>query len=427
MKIAIIGSGFTGLTAAYLLAANHQVVVFEKEEKPGGLASSFKMEGWDWELEEYYHHFFASDREVLKLSGKLGIKDKLSFRPSKTSLFLDGKIFRFDNPQSLLSFPHLNPIDKFRIALGSVFLKVNPFWKPLENLPATSFIKKTMGEKVYRLVWKPLLTLKFGSSASKIPASWFWTRIKKRSFKLGYFEGGTNTLLKALTKALRQNDVRILTNKEVSLVKKNNRFFEVYTDKMSPQKFDCVIATVSPHILEKIFPQLEEKDKLKNFQSLGSLCLVLSLGESFLKDGTYWLNINNEEFPFVAVVEHTNFIDKKHYDNQNILYVGGYYPANHRFFRMTKEQIYREFLPYLQKINPVFDFRSNFLNFKLFKDSYSQPVVHLRHSEQLPKITTSIPGLYWASLHHVYPQDRGINYAISLGEKVAKDVEKNQF
>ncbi|MGI5826006.1 MAG: NAD(P)/FAD-dependent oxidoreductase [Patescibacteria group bacterium] len=427
MKIAFVGGGITSLTAALLLSQKgHLVTVFEKENALGGLASGFKAPKWNWSLERYYHHFFDSDQELKNLAAKLGLSDKLFFKKPKTSIFVEGEIFRFDDPQSILQFPKLNFIDKIRTGVTSVFLKINPFWGPLERIPANRFINKTMGKTVNSIIWEPLLASKFGDFAQQIPASWFWTRIKKRSFQLGYFQGGTKTLIDCLKDKIEKNGGEILLNKSVTQIKKKNKSFELVADgKKVVGIFDQVIVTTSPSGLAKIVPQLspEEKTKIEKLKSLGSLCLVLELKDKFLVDGTYWLNINDKSFPFVAVVEHTNYIDKKHYGRNHIVYVGGYYPSSHKFFKMNKENIFSKFLPYLKKINPYFESKSALVNLWLFKDYYSQPVVSLNYSKDLPSVKTSIDGLYWGSLHHVYPQDRGVNYAVALGRRITNEID----
>jgi len=411
MKIAIIGGGVTGLSAAYLLTKKgHEVTVFEKESYLGGLASSFTKKNWNWPIEKYYHHFFSSDSDLFELINELNIKDKLLFKKPKTSVFVNNRIFRFDNIKSLLLFPKLSLLNKLRMGITTVMMKINPFWKPLEKITAYSFIKKTMGVGSFNLIWKPLLDSKFGSSAPQIPASWFWTRIKKRSFSLGYLYGGTQTLINVLAENIKKNHGKILLNSRI------NNLNDIY----HLSKFDKTLLTVSPSALLKICPELslQIKNKLKNYESLGSLSLILELKESFLKDGTYWLNINDPDYPFVAVVEHTNFIDKTNYNSNTILYIGGYYPTDHPFFKMTKEQLFRKFRPFLKKINPEYNFELLTLNFELFSDPYAQPIPQLNNSQNLPDIQIE-KDIFWGSLHHVYPQDRGINYAIKLGKQIA--------
>lgn len=433
MKVAIIGGGVTGLTAAFYLSQKNEVTIFEKDGSLGGIAGCFREKGWSWSLEKYYHHFFSSDTDLNNLAGSLGIADKLYYKKPKTSIFVGNQIYPFDSPKNILAFPKLSIKDKFLIAATTVLIKLNPFWRPLEKITAYKFIQKMMGKRVFNLIWKPLLESKFGSLAPTIPASWFWTRIKKRSSKLGYFEGGMETLIKKLTEKIIENKGKIFLNKEVKKVVPKKESFEIIVEgKKLSEEFDKVIVAASPNIFEKIteLPPAE-KQQIKKLKSIGTICLVLKLKKSFLTDGTYWLNINHADFPFVAVVEHTNLIDKKYYDNQVVLYVGGYYPTTHPFFRMTKELLYSIYKPFLEKINPSFNFElcsSRFgeagtLNFELFKDPYTQPIPSLNYSRTLlPSIKTSIPNLYWGCLHHVYPQDRGINYAIKLGKKISEEI-----
>ena len=63
-----------------------------------------------------------------------------------------------------------------------------------------------------------------------------------------------------------------------------------------------------------------------NLRSIGGLCVVLATKQQLLTDGTYWLNLpattadkTKNEFPFLALVEHTNYMDKSHYGGDHIV------------------------------------------------------------------------------------------------------------
>lgn len=414
-------------SACFLSGKNHQITVFEKEDFLGGLCATFKKENWQWPLEHYYHHFFSSDKEVFSLSKKLRINKKLSFSPPKSGVYVNNEIHRFDTLKSVMSFPYLDYAGKFRTGFTVFFLKLWPFWQPLEKTTAAKFIHRTMGKKSYELLWKPLLQSKFGNLFESIPASWFWTRIKKRSFGLGYFQESCQTLIDSLCENIVKNGSSVLLKQNITGIQKKSNKFEISIDnKPLDEKFDKVIVTLPPSSFLKITPQLtaQEKNKISRLKSLGGLCLVLETAKQFLPNGIYWLNINDSEFPFVAVVEHTNFVDKKYYGNKPILYIGGYYPQNHQFFSLTKEKIIEKFIPFLQKINPEFS-TNEIVSSWLFKNIYTQPVVNLNYSiDTLPQTKTSINGLFWCSLHHVYPEDRGANYAIKLGREIANEILK---
>ena len=413
MKIGIVGAGMVGLTTAYRLSKNgHQVVIFEKNSFPGGLAAGFKEKGWDWPLEESYHHLFSSDKAILDLLQELDLADQVFFSQPKTSIFYHNKISQFDSPLSLLTFPHLEFKDKLQSALATLYLKVTDDWRSLEKTPASSWLPKYYGQRSYQTLWESLLESKFGSSKNEIPMSWFWARIKKRSRALGYLEGGFQTLIDKLTEEIRKNGGQIYLGRPIRRFNDLNHF----------SKPDRIIFTIPTSSFLSICPDLPPvyKNKLKKLKMIGALNLILILKEKFLTDNTYWLNINEEGFPFVAVVEHTNFIDPAHYGGNHLLYIGGYYPQIHRYFKMKNDQILKEFLPYLQKINP--DSPLQITNYYLFKNLFAQPIIPINYSQLLPLHQTPIPNVYLANMQQVYPWDRGTNYAVELGEKIAHEI-----
>ena len=152
MRIAILGGGFTGLTAAYYLAKkNHQITIFEKEKALGGLAAGFKQKNWDWYLERTYHHLFANDYNILNFAKEIEF-DKIFFKaPETASLYSNPKfnfqIFPLDTPIDFLKFPYLNIIDKFRAGIVITFLKLSPFLHLYEKQAAEEFLKKNHGRK----------------------------------------------------------------------------------------------------------------------------------------------------------------------------------------------------------------------------------------------------------------------------------------
>lgn len=404
MRVAIIGGGMTGLTAGLRLAKlGHQVTIFEKEDYLGGLASGFKEKNWRWSLERFFHHFFASDSSAKRLLSELGLSGKLFFIKAKTSIFKEGKISQFDSSLSVLRFPYLSLLEKLRVGWVTLCLKLSNNWQELEKTTATNWLKKNYGQKCFQILWQPLMKGKFDSLADQVSMAWFWARIKKRSLKLGYLEGGFQVLIDKLAGKIEENGGKILLGSEITH----------FNDLLG---FDKIIITMSmPQFFKiKSLPK-DYKKKFSQFKFVGALNLILVLKERFLTDGTYWLNIN-EDYPFVVVVEQTNLIDPKYYGGHHLVYVGGYYSQNHPYFKMNKEEIFKEFFPYLKKINPTLNTKYYILNTNLF----AQPVIPVNYSQIMPKMKTSIPNLFLANQSLIYPWDRGVNYAIKLGEKVSR-------
>ncbi len=422
MKIGIIGAGFGGLAAGYYLAKNgHQVTIFESDSKPGGLAVGYQEKKWDWTLEAHYHHWFTNDYAVLKLAKEIGHKVK-TVRP-KTSTYYNGSIAQLDSPVSLLRYEPLPFFQRIRTGMILAYLKFTPFWKPLEKVTAKKFLKSTMGTKSWEVLWEPLFIKKFGIHTDKISAAWFWARIKKRTPALSYPERGFLSFAKHLDNEIRKKGGVIYYNTPVSKLKNVNKKVVIQTVK-GKFEFDKVIVTLPGSLFTKITPDLPKEyvQKLTSLQGLGAVNLVLSLKKPFFKDGTYWLNINDKKFPFLALVEHTNFMDRKNYNNEHLLYVGNYLEHTHPYFSNSSAELIKEFLPYLRRINPNLK-KASIKKATVFKAPFAQPIIPLNYSKLIPDFKTPLPNVYLSNIQQVYPWDRGTNYAVELGFKVAQLVD----
>lgn len=420
MNIAIIGAGFTGLSAAYQLTKiGHKVTVFEKDSLPGGLAIGYKEKEWSWSLEKHYHHWFANDNHILNLAKEINYS-VITPRP-KTAVYIEGNIYQLDSPISLLNFPKLPLLDKLRMASVLAFLRFNPYWKPLEKIYAEPFLEKTMGESGYELLWKPQFHNKFGSFAKEISLAWFWARIKKRTPSLAYPRGGFLQFANYLVKTVEDDGGKIFFNSEIQELtdKDDIQLRALINNKTESLKFDKAIVTLPSFLFLKIAPQLPDtyKQKLAKLKGLGATNLVIRLKKPFFKDNTYWLSVCDNTSPVMAIVEHTNFMDKKYYNNEHIVYLGNYVTPDHEYFSITEKEMLKKFDPYLKKINPLY--KKNLLGMKLFKAPFAQPIIPVNYSKLMPSMTTPLPNVILANIEQVYPWDRGTNYAVELGEKAA--------
>ncbi|MBK8985046.1 MAG: NAD(P)/FAD-dependent oxidoreductase [Chloroflexi bacterium] len=433
MQIAIIGAGVAGLSAAYdLLAAGHQVTLYEATDHTGGLASGFKDQNWDWPLEKFYHHIFQSDKAIIQLVDELGFNDKLFFPRPTTSVMYDGKIVPFDSPWRWITFPGFNLLDVARFGLVSAYLRFTEPWRRLEQQTADAWLRRWYGDKIYQTTWRPLLIGKFGPYYQEVNMAWMWARLHVRTPKLGYFVGGFQAFIDQLTAVVQQRGGQILLNTPVSHIAQtvNGRLtLTTPTTAAGEAPFDRVLATTSPHLLARLAPDLpaDYLGQLLNLKSMGAVVLTLALKRPLLPDHlTYWLNIpssspdkSQNTVPFLALVEHTNYISREHYGGDHIIYCGDYVAPDHAYFQMSDEELTHLFTGVLTQFNP--DFRPDWVRRSwVFREKYAQPVPLLHHSAHIPDLQTPLPGLYFASMSQVYPWDRGTNYAVEIGRQAAK-------
>lgn len=427
MKIAVIGAGFAGLTAALEISKNgRQVSIFEKEDLPGGLSLGFKKENWDWFLEKHYHHLFTSDKYIKDLAKNLDIE--IEFKRVKTKSLIGDKIYSLDSAMDVLGFKMLSFLERLRMGSALAFLKASPYLNFMEEQAASFILPKIMGQKSYDLIWGPLLEAKFNSYEDTVPLSWFWARIKKRSSKLGYPTGGFQNLADKLLEEIKKGGKVYMRTPVLEIKKKNSKIVVKINnpENNNPEEleFDKVVFTSSFSLLTKITPELPKDfvKNLSNFKTLSAINLVLTLKDEFFKDNTYWLSICNNNFPFLAVVEHTKFISHKHYNNSHLLYIGSYLPHGHPFTKMDRRELFKIYIPYLKKINPSFE--SSIIDIDLFNDFDAQPIITLNYSKKIIPFETPIKNLYIANMQQIYPWDRGTNYAVEIGKKIAEFVER---
>jgi protoporphyrinogen oxidase len=426
MKIAIIGAGFGGMAAAYDLArGGHKVTIYESEDHPGGLASGFKEPGWDWSVEKFYHHWFAGDQHMLGLVEELGWSDKVIFPRPFTVMHYKDKWYPFDSILQAILFPGLGwGFNKIRFGLVGLYLRLTNNWKPLEKVTVDEWMRKWAGEKVYRLMWEPLLLGKFGKNYyQQVNMAWMWARIKARTTHLGTFEGGFQNFANLFAGRLAEMGVSIRFSNRIRQIsgQPDPGSLDIETDA-GRESFERILVTTSPSSFAHLVPSLPESyiKNLLELKSMAALVMVLSLKQQLSKEGYYWYNLpKNAGFPCLALVEHTNYVSAEHFGGEHIIYMGDYLEPEHEYFKLSQAELLERFLPGLKRINP--DFQADWINKTwLFSTLYAQPVPLLNHSRNIPSIQTPLPGLFFASMSQVYPWDRGTNFAVEIGRRAAR-------
>ena len=422
---AILGAGFGGMAAAYDLAqAGCQVTIYEAADHIGGLATGFKEPDWDWSVEKFYHHWFASDQHMLGLIDELGWQEKVRFSRPVTVMYYKNRFYPFDSLISMGLFPGLGwGLGKIRFGLVGLFLRLTNNWRSLEQTTVDAWMRRWAGDKVYELMWEPLMLGKFSQKyARQVNMAWMWARIKARTTRLGTYEGGFQAFADQFAERLRQLSVNIHLSTPVKSIKPLPDGGLAVEAGAGSTQFDQCLVTTSPGLLAQLAPDLPGSylQGLLNLKSMGAVVMVLALKQPLSAQGYYWYNIpKSAGYPFLALVEHTNFVSAEHFGGEHIVYIGDYLDTDHEHFSLSQEALLERFMAVLPDFNP--QFKPDWIRKSwLFRTSYAQPVPFVNHSQNIPKVQTPIPGLFFASMSQVYPWDRGTNFAVEIGRRAAR-------
>lgn len=413
MKIAIVGGGITGLSIAYNLSKQGiSVDLYEKEKQLGGLLRTFDIN--ETPLENYYHHFFNTDTHLINMIKELGLSDKIVSRSTKVAFFHNNKLHPFTKPIDLLKFSPLSLMERLKLGMSIKYLSLVKDWKKLEEISAKKWIIKFSSKNVYKIIWEPLLKIKFGDSYDKISAAWIWGRInarmnsrKKGKEELLYLKGSFKLLVNALEKNILRNNGKIIHKNVIKIDK--NKIFNIRYDKIiltTPNPIASTIADWPDNYKEKL--------QAIRYQSIVCMAIVLKKQLSDL----YWINVTDSSIPFGAVIEHTNLMERKNYDS-NIIYLMNYISSENPLYKKNAKQIFQHYEDGLKKLYPNYK-KDLVINYSVYKDRYATPIYSGRYSKNMVPFNTPLKDVYLVNTSQIYPHDRNVNFSIALAQRAEK-------
>jgi len=421
-KIAVIGAGPMGLAVAYQLALDgYAPVVFEADDRVGGMTASFDFGGTL--IERYYHFHCTSDSAFLEMLSELGIEDKMCWKETRMGYWFQNRLQPWGNPQALLKFKGLSLAAKFRYGLHAFACVRRNDWQPLDGLEATAWIKKWVGADAWDVLWRRLFEYKFYEHATGLSAAWIWSRVRRigRSRyslmreKLGCLEGGSSTLLSALETRIRElgGDIRLSCPVEKIHIMEDAIKSVKTTSGM--QDFDTVISTVPLPFVPRMIPDLPA-DILQAYAALKNVavvCVIVKLKKPLTEN--FWLNVNDPQMDIPGLVEYTNLRAL----DQHIVYVPFYIPAEHPKYADSNETYINKAKKYIRTINPEIS-EDDFVDARASRYRYAQPVCGPNFLRHLPPVKLPVKGLWVADTSHYYPEDRGISESIGFGRNLAR-------
>ncbi len=432
MKVGIVGAGVAGLAAANVLRERgHEVVIFEGRHEVGGQVVTFPVGGEP--LECFYHHIFTNDTTVIRYIEELGLGEHLKWIEPRNAHFVKGRMYPFVTPLDLLKFTAIPLVSRVRLGLAAVWLRrQRDGIQRYEGVTARKWMERAVGKKAFNAFWGPLLKGKFADQADNVGMVWLWNKVYLRfasrkgsgaKESLGYLEGSFRRYYVALADRLTGAGVEIRLNTNVERIEVAGGAVRGIHAGGEFHEFDQVLMTTPNIITRRIAPDLpaDYAEILDRVRYQWATCLILALDRPLTP--YYWLSIG-DDLPFVACIEHTNFMPKERYGDNHVVYLSNYVAPGHPVLEMDAEAVFATYLEGIKKLNPRFE--ESWVREKwFFKDPGGQPVITTHYSRSIPEMRTGIDGLYLSNTTQVYPEDRGQNYSLLLGEKVARMMDED--
>nr|WP_175802091.1 NAD(P)/FAD-dependent oxidoreductase [Burkholderia anthina] len=423
-RIAVLGAGPMGLGVAYQLVKDgRKPVIFEADDRVGGMAACFDFGGLS--IERYYHFHAISDHAFLKVLQELGLEDKMHWRETKMGYFYQDRVQPWGNPIALLKFKGLGLTAKIRYGLHAFLCTRRDDWKPLDKLEATGWIRRWVGEEAWEVLWRRLFDYKFYDHARSLSAAWIWSRVRRigRSRynlfkeKLGYLDGGSDTLLEGMRRYIEANGGEFRLGTPVSKVLiENGKVAGVEADGES-LAFDKVISTIPLPYVPRVMPDLPTDilEKFASVKNVAVVCVIAKLRKPVTEN--FWLNTNDPEMDIPGIVEYTNLRPL----DAHVVYVPFYVPGEHPVYQQPDTAFIDKVKRYLMKINPAIT-PDDFIDVRASRYRFAQPVCEPGFADRLPPIQLPVQGLLVADTSYYYPEDRGISESIGLAREMARMV-----
>lgn len=427
-RIDIIGAGISGLSTAYYLAQQPmelEIHVWEKEHAPGGLAGTFTLpEGGI--VEKFYHHFYRRDVALVNLISDLGLDDDLLWQPGETGAYYARQPYRLSSPLDLLQFTPLSLFDRLRMGWMVLHAQRIKDWQRLDEISAREYIVRVAGQRVYDIVWQPLLHGKFGPEAEQVSAAWLWSKLTDRGASrnrrgqelLGYLRGGLGRIFDTVVTRLQAAGHVVHLGEAVQCIHGTTDKIESIETGVGAFATDVVVGCAQlPDIIDLLPDSVGSyRQALARIGFLANVCLVLTLDRSLSE--FYWTNVTEAEAPFVGIIEHTRLIDREEYNQKHLVYLSSYVTQDDARLRLTAEELTEGYMPAIKRMFP--EFSSQYIEAKtLWMAPYAQPIVHVGYRHDIPAIASPIRNFFLCTMAQIYPNDRQVSNGLEMGRRTA--------
>ena len=310
-KVAVIGAGFAGLSAAACFAdKGFDVTIFEKNNQPGGRAGVLQEQGftfdmgpsWYWMpdvIEKYFSRFQKTTADYFHLtrldpSYQLVVEDNRAIQiPASLHLLKQtfesiekGSAKKLDKFLGEARYKYETGIGEF-VYKPSVSIKEYADWRMLKALFSLDMLS-TFSTHIRQYFKHPYIlqmlefpVLFLGAMPAKTPALYSMMNYADICLGTWYPNGGFNTLVKALVNIATEKGVKIKLNTPVTEIKTANGKANAVIAGENFFEADYIIGAADYHHIESKLLKKEERNYDEDYwrrKTLAPSCLIFYIG-----------------------------------------------------------------------------------------------------------------------------------------------------
>ncbi|MDA7572989.1 FAD-dependent oxidoreductase [Candidatus Pelagibacter sp.] len=285
MKIAVVGSGISGLSAAYYLSKKHKVDLFEKENQFGGHANTIKVNYEDKKEVAVDIGFMVFNQKTYPNLINFFTENKIEIEKSDMSFSVSESGSDLEYCGKGISGIFSNKKNLFNLKFIKMFFEIINFYNNCEKIELKEINSKTLGDYLkeikisnyfinYHII--PMVSAIWSMppyEASQMPLTFFLNFFRNHGlFKLKnrpQWYTVKNRSKTYVDKIINQISGEYFKNYEINKIIRNNSGAKIYYGEEN-EFFDydkVVIASHADEALKMIEdPTPDEKNILKNFK-----------------------------------------------------------------------------------------------------------------------------------------------------------------
>jgi protoporphyrinogen oxidase len=423
MRVAILGGGVAGLACAHYLAkGGHTPVVLEASAWLGQVGAPIEHEGL--RIDRTSLAIRNGDTALCGLLGELGGLGRITWRETRSAVAVGGTHHPVTAARDLLRLLGFDTTDRLRAGLGLVYAtQLKRYALHLDSVPASEWLPKIFGPRVYEKWWRPLLENRFGDYVDEVPAYWAWRQLNGyqtgRREVFGYLRGGAAWLAERLRRSIESRGGSVRLHARVTALETAGTHASVDIDGRE-EHFDDVISTLAPGDLAKLagarlaygLPNLDVP-----YQGRVTALLV-----SRRKLGDYYQTaLVADDEVFQIVIEATKVVSTESLDGRHLIYVRGDCGPHTDTFKLPDDVVKKQALDALARWFPAFD-RSAIEAVHISRDSHAEPITLIGQLER--RLPTRIPNtrVLLCTSAQAYPRRVGWDADVTLARETAAAV-----